>query len=68
MAAEARSDGVKRVRRKGSDRAQPRTILTAMPSPTPADERPMGRTYALVILCHAAVITTLWWIGHVFSR
>jgi hypothetical protein len=33
-----------------------------------SDDRPMGRTYALVILCHAAVITTLWWIGRTFSR
>jgi hypothetical protein len=37
-----------------------------MPSVT--DTRPMGRIYALVILCHAAVITALWWTGHVFSR
>jgi hypothetical protein len=37
-----------------------------MPSPT--DERPMGRTYTLVLLCHAVVIATLWWIGRVFSR
>lgn len=36
--------------------------------PTPSDERPMGRTYALVIVCHAAVIATLWWVGHIFSR
>jgi hypothetical protein len=36
--------------------------------PTPADERPMGRTYALVILCQIAVIAALWWIGQVFSR
>jgi hypothetical protein len=33
-----------------------------------SDERPMSRTYALVILCHTAVITALWWIGHTFSR
>jgi len=32
------------------------------------DDRPMGGTYALVILCHAAVITTLWWIGRIFAR
>ena len=23
----------------------------------------MGRTYALVILCHATVIAILWWFG-----
>jgi hypothetical protein len=27
----------------------------------------MGRTYSLVILCHAAVITILWWFGRTFS-
>jgi len=36
--------------------------------PTPPDEQPMGRTYALVLVCHAAVITTLWWVGHHFAR
>jgi hypothetical protein len=36
--------------------------------PTPADDKPMGPTYALVILCHAAVITILWLIGHTFSH
>jgi len=36
--------------------------------PTPTDEQPMGRTYGLVLFCHAAVIATLWWIGHTFSR
>jgi hypothetical protein len=35
---------------------------------SPDDDRPMRRIYALVIFCHAAVITTLWWIGHTFSR
>jgi hypothetical protein len=35
---------------------------------SPDDDRPMGRTYALVVLCHAVVITTLWWVGHTFSR
>jgi hypothetical protein len=32
------------------------------------DDAPMGRVYALVILCHAAVITILWWFGRAFSR
>jgi hypothetical protein len=32
------------------------------------DERSMARTYALVIVCHAAVISILWWVGHIFSR
>jgi hypothetical protein len=31
------------------------------------DDVPMGRTYTLVVLCHAAVITILWWFGHTFS-
>jgi hypothetical protein len=31
------------------------------------DDAPMGRTYTLVILCHAAVITILWWFGRHFS-
>jgi len=41
-----------------------------MPEPAtrPADDAPMRRLYALVILCHAAVITILWWIGRTFSR
>jgi hypothetical protein len=34
----------------------------------PADDPPMGGIYALVIICHASVITMLWWFGHVFSR
>ena len=33
----------------------------------PDDNVPMGRTYALVIACHAAVITLLWLFGHTFS-
>ena len=49
-----------------ADRFPHTAILSAMS--TPADERPMGRTYALVIFCHVAVIATLWWIGHIFSR
>jgi hypothetical protein len=36
--------------------------------PSLQDDRPMRRMYALVILCHTAVITALWWIGRVFSR
>jgi hypothetical protein len=32
------------------------------------DDRPMGRTYSLVVACHVAVITILWWVGHTFSR
>ena len=36
--------------------------------PAADDDRPMGRTYALVIACHAAVITILWWVGRTFSR
>jgi hypothetical protein len=35
---------------------------------TSSDEPSLVRTYALVILCHAAVIATLWWVGHTFSR
>ena len=31
------------------------------------DDAPMSRTYALVVLCHAAVITILWWFGRTFS-
>jgi hypothetical protein len=35
----------------------------------PADgDSPMGVTYLLVVGCHAAVITILWWVGHTFSR
>ena len=30
-------------------------------------ERDMRRTYALVILCHTAVITALWLFGRAFS-
>ncbi len=31
------------------------------------DDPPMRRTYALVIVCHIAVITMLWWFGRTFS-
>jgi hypothetical protein len=40
-----------------------------MPQPAPRadDDPPMGRTYTLVVLCHATVITILWWFGRTFS-
>jgi hypothetical protein len=28
----------------------------------------MGRTYILVLICHAAVITLLWLFGRLFSH
>ena len=31
------------------------------------DDAPMGRTYALVIVCHVSVIAILWWFGHTFA-
>lgn len=31
------------------------------------DDASMGRTYALVIACHIAVIAILWWFGRTFS-
>ena len=31
------------------------------------DDAPMGRTYALVVICHIAVIAILWWFGRTFS-
>jgi hypothetical protein len=31
------------------------------------DDAPMGRTYAMVIVCHIAVITILWWFGRTFA-
>jgi hypothetical protein len=31
------------------------------------DDPPMGRTYALVVVCHVTVITILWWFGRTFS-
>jgi len=37
-------------------------------NPEPRQDAPMGRVYTLVILCHAAVITILWWFGRAFSR
>jgi hypothetical protein len=40
-----------------------------MPSAsTPGEDSPMGRTYALVVICHGAVIAILWWFGRIFSR
>jgi hypothetical protein len=36
-------------------------------TPASADAVDMTRTYVLVLVCHAIVITTLWWFGHVFS-
>jgi hypothetical protein len=41
--------------------------VTAESSPPPEHDPPMGRTYALVVICHIATITLLWWIGRVFS-
>ena len=32
------------------------------------DDPPMTGVYALVVACHAAVITILWWLGHIFAR
>jgi hypothetical protein len=40
----------------------------SQPVPAADDDRPMARTYSLVIACHAAVITILWWVGRIFSR
>ena len=28
----------------------------------------MGKIYALVVVCHAMVITLLWWFGRTFSH
>jgi hypothetical protein len=36
--------------------------------PAPDDDQSMARTYFLVILSHATVIATLWWVGRTFSR
>ena len=36
-------------------------------APRPPEGSGMGRVYGLVILCHAAVITILWWFGRTFS-
>jgi hypothetical protein len=40
----------------------------AQPAAARDEDGPMARLYALVILCHAAVITILWWFGRTFSR
>jgi len=37
-------------------------------APTREDDAPLTRTYVLVIVCHATVITLLWWLGRTFSR
>jgi hypothetical protein len=36
-------------------------------SAAPEHDPPMGRTYTLVVVCHIAVITMLWWFGRAFS-
>jgi hypothetical protein len=33
-----------------------------------ASDRRMNRTYVLVLICHAGVITALWLFGRIFSR
>ncbi len=37
-------------------------------APRADDDAPMTLVYSLVILCHATVITLLWWLGRSFSR
>jgi hypothetical protein len=39
-----------------------------MADQTASSEGGMGRIYTLVLACHAAVITALWWFGRTFSR
>jgi hypothetical protein len=39
-----------------------------MSLPDAPPEQSMVRTYALVIVCHATVITLLWLFGHTFSH
>ena len=39
-----------------------------MSLPDAPPEQSMTRTYMLVIVCHAAVITLLWLFGRVFTR
>jgi hypothetical protein len=36
-------------------------------SPVAQDDERMSNVYALVIVCHALVITALWLFGRVFS-
>ena len=40
--------------------------MSASP-PVPDEDAGMRRTYTLVLLCHAGVITALWLFGRVFS-
>jgi hypothetical protein len=39
-----------------------------MSLPDAGPEEGMTRTYALVLLCHATVITALWLFGRTFSN
>ena len=39
-----------------------------MDLPAASSEQAMRRTYVLVLVCHAAVITLLWLFGHLFSH
>ena len=39
-----------------------------MDLPEVPSEQGMTRTYVLVIVCHAAMITLLWLFGHIFSH
>ena len=39
-----------------------------MSLPDAPPERGMERTYILVLICHATVITLLWLFGRVFSH
>ena len=39
-----------------------------MSLPDAPPEQSMTRTYMLVIVCHATVITLLWLFGRVFTR
>jgi hypothetical protein len=36
--------------------------------PTPPDDTPMGRTYALVLAVQVAVLAGLWFLQQSFSR
>jgi hypothetical protein len=42
-------------------------MSAAQSSPLADDDPPMGRTYALVVVWHIAVMTFLWWFGRAFS-
>jgi hypothetical protein len=37
------------------------------PGSLPLDDHGMGRTYALVLVCHAMVIVALWIFGRTFA-